>query len=63
MDNEIGPAVLGFLGAVFAACGIWELTFAYRTLKLKEWSERAVSGASSILLAGLFADITIQILG
>jgi hypothetical protein len=55
--------VLGFLSAVFAAYGIWELAFAYRTPKLQEWGEQAVLTAGSVLLAGLFADMTLQILG
>jgi hypothetical protein len=63
MHNEIGPVVLGFLSAVFAAYGIWELAFAYRTPKLQEWGERAVLAAGSVLLAGLFAAMTLQILG
>jgi hypothetical protein len=63
MHNEIGPVLLGFLSAVFAAYGIRELAFAYRTPELKEWSGRAVPGAGSVLLASLFADMTIRILG
>ena len=55
--------MLGFLSAVFAAYGIRELAFAYRTPKLQEWGERAVPAAGSVLLAGLFADMTLQILG
>ena len=60
MHNEIGPVVLGFLSAVFAAYGTRELAFAYRTPKLQEWGERAVPAAGSVLLAGLFADMTLQ---
>ena len=63
MHNEIGPAVLGFLSAVFAVYGIRELAFAYRTPKLQDWSGRAIPAAGSILLAGLFAYMTLQILG
>ena len=63
MHNEIGPVVLGFLSAVFAAYGTRELAFAYRTPKLQEWGERAVPAAGSVFLAGLFADMTLQILG
>ena len=63
MHNEIGPVVLGFLSAVFGAYGTRELAFAYRTPDLQEWGERALSAASSVLLGGLFADMTLQILG
>ena len=63
MHNEIGPVVLGSLSAVFAAYGIRKLTFAYRTPKLQEWSGRAVLAAGSVLLAGLFADMTLHMLG
>jgi hypothetical protein len=63
MHNEIGPVVLGFLSAVFAAYGTRELIVAYRTPKLREWGERAVPAAGSVVLAGLFADMTFQILG
>jgi hypothetical protein len=63
MHNEIGPLVLGFLSAVFAAYGIRELALAYRTPKLQEWGGRAVPAAGSVLLAGLFADMTFRILG
>ena len=34
MHNEIGPAVLGFLSAVFAVYGIRELAFAYYLLRV-----------------------------
>jgi hypothetical protein len=50
MHNEIGPIVLGVLSAVFAAYGIRELAFAYRTPKLQEWSGRALPAAGSVLL-------------
>jgi hypothetical protein len=43
--------------------GIRELAFAYRTPKLQGWSGRAVPAAGSIVLAGLFADMTLKILG
>jgi hypothetical protein len=46
MHNEISPVVLGGLSALFAAYGIRELAFAYRTPKLQEWSERCLAPAA-----------------
>ena len=63
MHNEIGPVVLGGLSAIFAGYGVRELAFAYQTATLKDWSERAVPGAGGVLLAALFAAMTLQILG
>jgi hypothetical protein len=62
MHNEIGPVVLGGLSAIFAGYGVRELAFAYQTAKFKDWSERAVPGAAGVLLAALFAAMTLQIL-
>jgi hypothetical protein len=63
MPNEIAPAVLGGLSAIFASYGIRELALAYKTDALKDWSERAVPGAGGVLLAALFAAMTLHILG
>ena len=62
MHNEIGPVVLGGLSAIFAGHGIWDLALAYQTTALKDWSERAVPGACGVVLAGLFAAMTLHIL-
>lgn len=62
MDGEIGPVVLGGLSAIFAGYGIRELALAYKTSALKKWSERAVPGASGVLLAGLFAVMALQVI-
>jgi hypothetical protein len=63
MHNEIGPFVLGGLSAIFAGYGIWELALAYQTATFKDWSERAVPGAGGVLLAALFAVMTLHIIG
>jgi hypothetical protein len=62
MPSEIGPVVLAGLSMIFAGYGIWELTLAYKTTALRDWSERAVPGAGGILLAALFAAMTVHIL-
>jgi hypothetical protein len=62
MPNEIGPTVLAGLSMIFAGYGLWELTIAYKTTAFKDWSERAVPGAGGILLAALFAAMTLHIL-
>ena len=62
MYDEIGPVVLGGLSVIFAGYGIWELALAYQTAALKDWSERAVPGAGGVILAALFAIMTLHIL-
>lgn len=62
MHNEIGPVVLGCLSAIFAGYGIRELTLAYQTATLKDWSERALPGAGGVFLAAVFAAMTFHIL-
>jgi hypothetical protein len=63
MDNEIAPAVLWGLSAIFAGYGVRELALAYKTSAIKKWGERAVPGAGGVLLAVLFADMALQIIG
>jgi hypothetical protein len=63
MHNEIGPGVLAGLTGFFASYGIRELALAYRIAALKDWSERAIPGAGGIILAGLFAAMTLRVLG
>jgi hypothetical protein len=63
MHNEIGPGVLAGLTGFFAGYGIRELALAYKITALKGWSERAVPGAGGIIVAGLFAAMTLRVLG
>jgi hypothetical protein len=63
MHNQIGSLVLGSLSAMFAGYGVRELAFAYKTVALKAWSERAVPGATGILVAALFAVMTMRVFG
>jgi hypothetical protein len=63
MNNEIGFGLLAGLSGFFAGYGILELALAYKISALKDWGERAVPGAGGILLAGLFAAMTLRILG
>jgi hypothetical protein len=63
MHNEIGPVVLGALSAIFSGYGIRELALAYKATAIREWSERAVPGAGGVLLAALFAVMTLRVLG
>jgi hypothetical protein len=63
MDSQIGCVVLGGLSALFSGYGIWELTLAYQTIELKEWSERAVPGTAGIIVAALFAAMIRQVIG
>jgi hypothetical protein len=62
MHNEIGPVVLGLLSVVFAGYGVRELTFAYRLVAFKDWSEKALQGAAGVCVAVVFAAMTWQIL-
>ena len=62
MDNEIGPVVLGSLSTLFACYGVRELAIAYKEAAFRAWSEKAVPGAASLWVGGLFAVMTFQIL-
>ncbi|HET6309080.1 MAG TPA: hypothetical protein VFG12_17950 [Rhodopila sp.] len=63
MDHDIAPLVLGGLSTIFAVYGLWELARAYQATAWKDWSDRAVPGAGGVILAALFADLTLRILG
>jgi hypothetical protein len=62
IDQEVAPLILGGLSTIFAVYGLWELARAYRAAGWKDWSDRAVPGAGGVLLAGLFADLTLRTL-
>jgi hypothetical protein len=59
MRDQIGPVVLGVLSLLFAIYGIRELATAYKTAALPAWTERAVPGAAGVLVAALFAVMTV----
>jgi hypothetical protein len=63
MHNLIGPLVLGSLSMVFGGYGVIELMLAYKTVALKEWSQRAVAATAGVFVAGVFAVMTLQIVG
>jgi hypothetical protein len=62
VQNQVGPVVLGVLSVVFGGYGLGELVLAYRATALKDWGEKAGSGAGGILLGALFADLAVQTL-
>jgi hypothetical protein len=63
MHSQIESVFLGGLSAVFAGYGLWELGLAYRTAALQAWSDRAIPGAAGILVAAVFAVMTLRVLG
>lgn len=63
MHSQIGSVFLGGLSAVFAGYGLWELALAYRTAALQAWTDRAIPGAAGILVAAVFAVMTLRVLG
>jgi hypothetical protein len=63
MDSQFDCVVLGSLSALFAGYGVWELTLAYKTTALKEWSERALPGTAGIIVGALFAAMIRQAIG
>lgn len=63
MQDQIGSVILGSISAVFAGYGIRELALAYKTAALQAWSEKAIPGAAGVLVAAVFAAMTLQTLG
>jgi hypothetical protein len=59
MPDQIGPIILATLSLLFATYGIRELASAYKTAALTDWTERAVPGAGGVLVAALFAVMTL----
>jgi len=54
MSDKIGPAFLVLLSVAFGSYGVGELVRAYRTEVLEQWREKALLGASGIILGALF---------
>ena len=63
MPDEFGFLFLDALSVVFLSYGVWELARAYRTTSLKAWSEQAVPGAAGVVVAALFAVMTLHVAG
>jgi hypothetical protein len=62
MDDRImSGAMLVALGTVFGAFGVWQLAMAYRTTGTGAWVEKAVQGASGVMVAGLFVDLAARL--
>jgi len=62
MDDQIGPVVLGAISAVFTGYGLRELWAACFIVSPAEWRNRAMPGAASLIVAGLFADLAYRTL-
>ena len=54
--------MLGILSALFAGYGLWELALAYRSAAFRAWTERAVIATGSMLVAAVFAAMTLQVI-
>jgi hypothetical protein len=57
MQGQLGPLVFAAISCGFAAYGLRELRAAYFTAAVDQWRHRALFGAASVMLAGLFADL------
>ena len=61
--GQIGPILMAALSAVFGSFGFRQLMLAYRTGPLHAWIEKGGLAAASVLLAALFAFVSLQMSG
>ena len=61
--EQIGALVMGVLSVIFGSYGLRGLLIAYRTDPLHEWIEKAGFAVAGVLLAALFACVSLRTIG